>query len=175
MVKSTQSIGLICCVEGIRDGLLKGTISRGLELLHTLLFKIRNHADIVSIMQEQITWPPGSSIEGEILGESAQSERRRRNASDRDLMQQRREPLSFRGDFEIPKRDNGQLYPPLAWTIIWQGTYSNLYGYSIQDLIRHWGYIMWDKVRIESTSARELMVRQWEEDWGDTDPRDDLM
>lgn len=126
-------------------------------------------------MQKQITWPPCASLEGEILGDSAQAERRQRNASDRDLMQERREHLPFKGYSEISKADDGQLYLLVAWTLLRKGTYSNLYGYYIQDVIRRWGYVIWDRARIDSTGARELLILQWEADWGDTDPRDNLM
>jgi hypothetical protein len=90
-------------------------------------------------------------------------------------MQERREPLRFKRDSDILKADNGQIYPPFAWTLMWKGAHSNLYGYYVQDVIRRWGYVMWDQARIESTGARELLMRQWEEDWGILIPRDNMM
>ncbi|RDL30361.1 uncharacterized protein BP5553_10239 [Venustampulla echinocandica] len=153
-----------------RSSLLKGTISRGLELLYTVFFTVRDHAHLVSTMQEHITWPEGYFLEGDALGETAQLQRRQEWPSSRDQKEQRRDPLPFEGD-----NDRDANGPPLAWTLIWQGTYSNLYGHYVEDNIRRWGYVMWDAVRLERTGAKEVLARQWEADWGDGGPRDTLV
>ena len=57
-----------------------------------------------------------------ILDDSDQEDRREAHPSERDRMAEERAPFPFRGDGD----GDG---PPLAWTIIWGGTYSNLYGY----------------------------------------------
>ncbi|KAK3935654.1 hypothetical protein QBC46DRAFT_396979 [Diplogelasinospora grovesii] len=155
----------------VRDSLLKGTISRGLELLHTV-FKISDHKHLVSTMQQHISWPRGNFLGNEALGETAQFQRRRERPSHRDQKQQRHDPLPFEGDDES---DANGLRPPLAWALMWRGTYSNLYGYYVQDVIRRWGYVMWDAARLEHTGAKKVLARQWEEDWRDSDPRDDLL
>jgi len=121
-------------------------------------------------MQQRISWPRGNFLRDE-LGETAQWGRRQERMSDRDRKQLRRDPLPFNGDDES---DTDGLHPPLAWTLLWGGTYSNLYGDYVQDVIRRWGYVMWDAWRLERTGAKELLMRQWEEDWGDSDPRDNL-
>jgi len=110
-------------------------------------------------MQQHISWPAGSFLEDEALGEIAQFQRRQERLSDRDQKRQRRDPLPFKGDGE--PEANG-LRPPLAWTLMWRGTYSNLYGYYVQDVIRCWGYVMWDAARLERTGAKEVLARQWE-------------
>ncbi|RMZ78575.1 hypothetical protein DV738_g3796, partial [Chaetothyriales sp. CBS 135597] len=80
------------------------------------------------------------------------------------------------GAFDLDNSYGKELYPPLAWTLIWHGTYSNLYGWYIPDEIRRWGYVMWDAARLERTGGKELLMRQWIEYWDeDYDPRDDLM
>src|ERR1700761_5356841 len=109
---------------GVRDCLLKGTISRGLELLHAV-FLINNHTQLVSTMQNNICWPAGSFLEGEALSEGVQSERRQAWPSPHDEKQDRRDPLPFNGDSE----PDHESHPPLAWALMWGGTYSNLYGY----------------------------------------------
>lgn len=84
-------------------------------------------------------------------------------------MEDRRDPLPFRGDGEP---DAKGTRPPLAWTVVWQGTYSNMYGeYIPKDTIR-WGYILWDAVRLEGTGARQLLEAQWEDEWAPLDPRE---
>ncbi|KAE8361152.1 hypothetical protein BDV27DRAFT_148066 [Aspergillus caelatus] len=146
----------------IRDSLLKGTISCGLDLLHMVISKIKDYKNLVMTMQQHISWPTGNFLEGEALG----------LPSNRDLRQERGDPLPFQGD-EFP--DANGVRPPLAWTLIWKGSYSNLYGYYVQDVIRSWGYVMWDATRLDRTGAKELLARQWEADWGDTDSRDNLL
>ncbi|KAI1840396.1 hypothetical protein JX266_013404 [Neoarthrinium moseri] len=61
--------------------------------------------------------------------------------------------------------------PPLAWTIIWRGTYSNLFGHYVDDDLRCWGYIMWDAKTLGRTGATKVLARQWQKRWGGTDPR----
>lgn len=117
-------------------------------------------------MQEHIAWPAGYFLENEALGETAQHTRREAQLSERDLKQQRREPLLF--------TDEDESEPPLAWTLMWQGTYSNLYGHYVEDEIRRWGYVMWDAARLRSTGGDELLKRQVEADWGGYDPRDQM-
>ncbi|PYI09540.1 hypothetical protein BO78DRAFT_459039 [Aspergillus sclerotiicarbonarius CBS 121057] len=153
----------------IRHSLLIGTISRGLKLLYTVLFKIKDHKHLVSTMQDRISWPAGSFLEGEALGQSAQIMRRSRHPSTRDSREERRDPLPFQGD------GVDDVHPPLAWTLIWRGTYSNLFGYYMEEPMRRWGYVMCDAARLERSGAKEVLKRQWEAEWEDDDPRDQLL
>ncbi|KAJ5662748.1 hypothetical protein N7462_011674 [Penicillium macrosclerotiorum] len=114
-------------------------------------------------MQEYMRFPVRNFLEDDVLGETAQSQRRRKQLSNQDLKEEERVPLPFEGD-KVPNAVKS--YPPLAWTLIWQGTYSNLYGYYVPDTMRRWGYIMWNKSRLEETGALEVLARQWEEEWG---------
>ncbi|KOC14192.1 hypothetical protein AFLA70_307g001690 [Aspergillus flavus AF70] len=81
-----------------RDSLLKGTISCGLDLLHMVIFEIKDHTHLVTTMQQHISWPTGNFLEGEALGESAQFQRRQEHPSNWDLRQERHDPLPFQGD-----------------------------------------------------------------------------
>ncbi|PWY90594.1 hypothetical protein BO94DRAFT_623342 [Aspergillus sclerotioniger CBS 115572] len=153
----------------IRHSLLYGTISRGLRLLHTVFCNIRDHEHLVSTMQDRISWPAGSFLEHEALGQSAQTIRRRQHPSPRDSKEERRDPLPFQGD----RVDD--VYPPLAWTLMWRGTYSNLFGYYMEDPIRSWGYVMWDAARLEQSGAKKVLKRQWTAEWRGDDPRDQLL
>ncbi|KAI1475123.1 hypothetical protein F4774DRAFT_414134 [Daldinia eschscholtzii] len=150
-----------------REQLLTGTVSRGLELLHRVSCKIKGHSQLVQIMQEYITWPLGSFLTNEALGEAAQWERRQEALSKRDEKQNRRDPLPFNGDAESS--------PPLAWTMIWGGTYSNLYGYYVHDSIRRLGYVFYDSMTIQSLGVKDIIIREWKNDWGDSDPRNDIL
>ena len=153
----------------VRSYLLEGTISRGLELLHTVFFTIRDHSHLVSTMQKQICYTCGPFLGNAALDHSARYLGIYGPQSERDHKAERREPLTFEGDGEPDSDGPG---PPLAWTLIWGGTYSNLYGYYVPDIIRRWGYVMWDAARLEHTHANELLMRQWEAEYGDWDPRD---
>jgi hypothetical protein len=121
-------------------------------------------------MQGAICYPGGFELDRE-WRESGQSARRGagRSLSERDRMQDRRDPLPFRGDGEP---DAQGTRPPLAWTVIWGGTYSNLYGeYIPKDTLR-WGYVFWDTVRLAGPGVWELLEEQWEDEWSPLDPRD---
>ncbi|KAK4243616.1 hypothetical protein C7999DRAFT_18063 [Corynascus novoguineensis] len=155
-----------------RDIRWDGTISRGLELLHYVHFKIRDHSHLVATTQEHISWPTVNFLGNEALGRVAQVRRRQERLSDRDRKQQRRDPLPFEGDSDEPGV-NGRITsrPPQAWTWAWRETYSNLYGYYIPDDVRRWAYVMWDAARLERMGAKEILLRQWEAEWGNDDPR----
>lgn len=81
-------------------------------------------------------------------------------------MTQKRAPMLFAGD-DLNK-------PPLGWTLIWNGTYSNLFPWSTSDEMREWAYVFWDAERIQKWSGGVLLTRQWEECWLGEDPRDQL-
>ncbi|PYH94055.1 hypothetical protein BO71DRAFT_354081 [Aspergillus ellipticus CBS 707.79] len=152
--------------------LLSGAISRGLEFLHLLFFKIQDHEQPVAIMQEKLVFLWGQFLDNdEALDWWSILTRREECPSERDYKQDRRDPLTFPGD-EISSDRNGE-YPPIAWTLMWGGTYSNLYGECVPDSIRRWGYVMWDATRLERTWATQVLMWQLEED-RDYEPRDSM-
>ncbi|KAI9167824.1 hypothetical protein HJFPF1_03963 [Paramyrothecium foliicola] len=148
---------------------LEGTTLQGLNLLHTVLFWKSGRERLVSVMQEHIrrSYIPMDEATG-IFGETAQYTRCNNERSERDVLQEVRSPFPFRGD-DDPRA------PPLAWTLIWRGTYSNLYGCYIPDEMRRWGYVFWDAARLESTAGKEILEVQWAELNDDEDPRDHLL
>ncbi|KAI9780361.1 MAG: hypothetical protein M1839_006784 [Geoglossum umbratile] len=91
--------------------------------------------------------------------------------SHREQKQQRRDPLPFTGDGDS---ETDGPHPPLAWTIMWGGTYSNLFGEYVQHVIHQWGYVIWDAARLERTGVKELVVWQSKQGWKNLDPRDHL-
>lgn len=140
----------------------------GLKLLSTTLFdaRIRDKERLVSLMQQSIvsSYAPISEYEG-VLGESQQTRRREQDPSLCDRMTEERAACPFVGD------DVNE--PPLAWTLIWSGTYSNLYGEYIPNEIRQWGYVFWDEDTLRKHGAEQILAQQWEARW-DEDPREEL-
>ena len=135
---------------------LSSTNPQGLHLLHSLLFQPKDDPNLASLSC-------GNNIEDDILSESAQFFRRRARFGNRDWKEQRRDEFVFEKDDE-PNA-------PFAWTSIWDGTYSNKYGYVIPNELRDWGYVMWDKTRMERSGAEQVLKRQWNRVWGNSDPR----
>ncbi|KAJ5947140.1 hypothetical protein N7466_000155 [Penicillium verhagenii] len=159
-------------IDSLEDGLLNGMVTQGLELLHTITSRVTDHAELVLIMQAKLCLHTGLLTGDDLEGMGAEEKRRRCAPSDQDLKERRREPLPFQGD-----RVDG-AYPPFAWTFIWEGTYSNITGDWLCDFmggngLRYWGYVMWDKERLESMGAIEVLDRQIkDESWlEDGDPR----
>ncbi|GAQ47300.1 similar to An01g01670 [Aspergillus niger] len=154
---------------------LIGTITQGLERLHTIFFKVQEHSDLVNVMEQTLVLWLEEFLEGDVHGaftHAAQSGRRARAPSEQDEKEERREPLPFRGDRVDDYYSDG-AYPPLAWTLLWKGTYSNMLGSYIPDEFHRWGYVMWDAARLERTGAKEVLARGWELMWGeDEDARD---
>ncbi|RMJ06421.1 hypothetical protein CDV36_013981 [Fusarium kuroshium] len=149
----------------IRTTLLKSTISQGLPILHTILTSDNEYLTV--LIGSSVVWFGGSFLEDAILSKAAQKRRHRDDAASRGDNQKGRDHMPFLGDNE--------LYPPLAWTMLWNESYSKLYGDYIPDEIRRWGYVLWDAVRLERVGAKRLLERQWKETWADHDPRDDML
>ncbi|KAK2616173.1 hypothetical protein QQS21_000805 [Conoideocrella luteorostrata] len=148
------------------DYRIEGTITHGLELLHAVLFEIRDHRHLVSKMQEHIRLQVGNFLM-HILHNDLRINPRRGQLSDRDRKQQQGELFPFKGESDPV---TGELLPPLAWTEMWRGTYSSLYGFYVPNTIRRWGYVLWDAARLERTGAKAVLTRQFEARWDD-DPR----
>lgn len=145
---------------------IDGSTLQGLPLLHEVLFKIKDHEHLVSVMQDNLRTSPISldAMTG-VFSSSDQDSRRSECPSERDRMQEERAPFPFRGDGEPGES-------PLAWTTIWGGTYSNLYGYYLTDTMRRCGYVFWDAARLERTGVMEVLVQEWKREWEQEDPRD---
>ncbi len=139
---------------------LTGIASHGLEILHNILFKPRTQTQLISIVQENMKQVAMHEFFDRFgfIGREEQTCVRTCEQRNRGRKMQRVERLLFDGDNE-PRL--GEKYPPLAWTFIWQGVYSNLYGGFIPNDMRLWGYIMWDAVRLEYTGAKDVLVRQF--------------
>jgi len=110
---------------------------------------------------------------------------RRRQAAvnclcEKDLAERRRDPMPFRGDeiFSAPVDETGSddegitqalstCGPPLAWVLMWHGRYSNLYGEYIPDLLRGWGYVMWDQRRWNAIDyVTQMLLMAWQSSHG---------
>ncbi|KAL4952339.1 hypothetical protein BDW69DRAFT_185539 [Aspergillus filifer] len=111
---------------------------------------------------------------GDAVDMTPQNERRREHPLERDLKQKRRDLLPFAGD-ELQDME-GVLYPPLAWTQMWNETYSNMYGYYFPRPCCSWGYVMWDAEIIRNTSAEQLLKKHLNKERSrfTDDPRDSI-
>lgn len=139
-------------IEGI-------TLHGGLPLLHNLLFTMNNRERLIATLQQYLI--PSNIPLNEHDGVLGMNQQARSPPSKHRQM--RNTPLPFRGDGEPDA-------PPLAWTMIWGGTYSDLYGWVVPDEIRRWGCVFWDGVRLERTGGADVLMRLWERRW-DHDPR----
>ncbi|KAF9889590.1 hypothetical protein FE257_007098 [Aspergillus nanangensis] len=119
-------------------------------------------------MQDCISWNPHIFFNRINQPIECWEVRRDQDLRKKFLKQLLRDPLPFKGDFEIPDA----LSPPLAWTLIWGGTYSNVLPDDIPKALRLWGYVLWDAVRLEKAGAKEVLMQQCKEQWNDFDPRD---
>lgn len=138
---------------------MDGTISRGLKMTVRLL-AIDDHEKLVVKMQRSLTHD--QSLDAPMrkaLGSVAQNDRREMSTNfpnARDAAEQRRDPMDFVGD-AVPPDD-----PPLAWVLLWDGKYANIYGEYVPELLRRWGYVIWNESRWNEMRAKQLVVMQWE-------------
>lgn len=150
-----------------------GTALRGgLDLLRIVLVYLNSGGDretLVNIMQRNIVPFQMGLVDTDtgILNDHRQQERRAQAPSRKDELTNERAPLPFQGDCLSG--------PPLAWTIIWRGTYCNMIGDYIPNKPRQWGYVFWDADRLEGCGGTDVLRRQWEDRWDHVeDPRDVL-
>ncbi|KAL7783147.1 hypothetical protein V8C43DRAFT_309678 [Trichoderma afarasin] len=137
--------------SGVVEHVISGTASRGLRPLHAILFVGGDHAHRIKLMHEVLAWPTEEYIDFSHVTPYWQFSHRKTNRSERDWKEFRREPLPFNGDGES---DQSNLRPPAAWVMLWEGKYSNIRFFD-NDLLE-WGYVMWDRDRIDSTGAEKI-------------------
>ncbi|KAK3896920.1 hypothetical protein C8A05DRAFT_20213 [Staphylotrichum tortipilum] len=143
-----------------RELLLDGIVGRGLVLFHTVS-RTLDHEDLVTVMQRNLGWYLAESIDY-FLNWTIQDRRRSQQPTEDDRREADWESLPFSGD-----KEDG---PPLAWVIIWRGTFSNTYGEVISSAVRDWGYILWDSRRLVRSGGKRELQKAWEDSWhgGDT-------
>lgn len=136
---------------------MDGTVSRGLTLAVRLL-AVDDHDTLVAKMQRCLTRIYRSTDETmeDTLGFLGQFARREQSRNARDEAEQRRDPMNFAGDTVPPNA------PPLAWVLLWNKTYANIYGEYVPRILRHCGYVMWDEHRWTELGAEGLVAMQWE-------------
>ncbi|GFN15311.1 hypothetical protein AtubIFM56815_003144 [Aspergillus tubingensis] len=144
------------------DCYMRGILTRGLRFLHKIMYEIQDHMEVVRIMENNLVMLWAEFLGGchGALDITTRHDRRLDYPSAKDKREELRDPLPFRGD--IVNNLDGE-YPPLAWTILWEGTYSNMLGGEGVSYIAEWGYVMWDAARLERTGAKEVLARRWRE------------
>ncbi|KAL6873020.1 hypothetical protein J3F83DRAFT_598224 [Trichoderma novae-zelandiae] len=145
----------------VTQHVVAGTTSRGLGPLHAVYFAGGDDAELVRVLHEVLAWP---TIEYVSLGTSWSRYHlryRKHNPTERDWKEARGDRLPFRGDGESDER---QLRPPAAWVMLWAGRYSNV-RWVHWDLMT-WGYVMWDKDRIDAAGAGKILFDRYVEHIG---------
>ncbi|KAM0424524.1 hypothetical protein ACHAPT_010239 [Fusarium lateritium] len=118
---------------------VEAAVLEGLSVLSVILFHGDDHELVVSTLKRHMTWVYlRLNHIGGLFGHMKQEDWCARDPSERDQMRDGmrrvRAPFPFRGDGEPDA-------PPLGWTVIWDGFYSNLYGWFIGQEMRDWGYV----------------------------------
>ncbi|KAK5992079.1 hypothetical protein PT974_05476 [Cladobotryum mycophilum] len=138
---------------------MDGTVSCGLTMTVRLL-AVNDHEKLVAKMQRCLTHD--ACLDASMmktLGSGAQNDRREMSPNfpnSRDEAEERRDPIDFVSDAVPP------YGPPLAWVLLWNGKYANIYGDYVPESLRRWGYVMWNESRWTEMGARELIKMQWE-------------
>ncbi|RFU75927.1 hypothetical protein TARUN_6330 [Trichoderma arundinaceum] len=142
------------------DDYIECIVSRGLRML-AHLFTIDDHDKLVVGMGRCITHD--RCFDGSLqkaLSNMAQGDRREmspRFPNPQDEAQERGDPMEFTGDTTSAEG------PPVAWVLLWNGRYANIYGNYVPIQLRKWGYVMWNEYRWKDMEAKELIRKQWEE------------
>lgn len=158
-----------------RDDYIAGLALRGLTLLRVVVSQ--GHDQLVMTVQENmvrsdIRLNPRNSRS--VFSQAGQTVQRRHHPSERDRLTAERRLFPFRGDREPDSVLVAGSLPPIAWTMIWGGTYSNLYGFYTSDDLRRWGYVFWDQATMVEQRGERVLRVQWEQTWEGNDPRNML-
>jgi hypothetical protein len=167
---SSRSSRLIDSNQG--GGFMEGTITQGLEFLLAIFFKVEAHSDLALRMQENLDlfWNGFLGVDQYGAFSKFIQQRRDMDVSERDLMEGSRHPLPFKGD--KLNAYPGESYPPLEWTLLWEGTYNNVFGGFTGENLAHWGYVMWNSERLERTGVKDVLARHRKMEWYDENPRE---
>ncbi|ROV98074.1 hypothetical protein VMCG_07011 [Cytospora schulzeri] len=137
---------------------MDGTISRGIKIAAHLL-TIDDHDQLVAQTARFLTHR--HNLDASLtrsLSTVAQFDRR----EDRDYTPNAKDnaegvdALVFVGD-SVPPRG-----PPLAWVLVWEGKYVNIYGEYVPEPLKNWGWVFWDECRLVDIGVKELIASQWE-------------
>lgn len=137
-------------MAALRAVYLDGIVLRGVELLHHVIFKIKDHDHLLATVPQQIKCPMGLSIFRFLcyMHHTAWYSDHHRHPSDQ---KERKPTTSFHGD--------GGEFPSLAWTLVKNDQDEGRCRSSIVDAhFRDWGYVMWDAARLEQTGAKEFTL-----------------
>lgn len=64
--------------------------------------------------------------------------------------------MEFAGDTVPPDA------PPMAWVLLWDGKYANVYDDFVPAGLKECGYVMWDARRLAEAGLEEAIFKQWE-------------
>jgi hypothetical protein len=140
------------------DNYYQGLIFKGVRLLHTMLFGIKDHEHLVSLMQENLTFGRHWLDDYGPMDESVQKRRYMARCPLGEKMDAQT-PMPFQGD---GRSDT----PPFGWTFLWREMYCSLFGDYIPKGLRASGYVFWDAERLRSMGGLEFLERQmkgWED------------
>ncbi|OTA00869.1 hypothetical protein A9Z42_0011500 [Trichoderma parareesei] len=136
----------------VMDHVVAGTVSRGLRPLHAISFVGGDAAKRIKVMHEVLAWPTIEFNCISIWWSRYFLRYRKHNPTERDWKEVRGDRLPFNGDGES---DELHPRPPAAWVMLWRGRYSNVR--SVHWQLHDWGYVMWDKERIDATGAGKIL------------------
>ncbi|KAI9780335.1 MAG: hypothetical protein M1839_006758 [Geoglossum umbratile] len=137
--------------------LLEGTISRGLDILHILFFKVQDHEQLIIVMQAQIT-PLEHGFLEDAFSRLTQKELDEDPPSHRQQKEDRGDPLLFTGDGDL---ETDGPRPPKAWTVLCGELYRNMFGGYVNHVISQWGYVMWDAARLDIGDQSIVPAQRW--------------
>lgn len=148
---------------------------RGLKLLREL--PSQPYEEQLTAVRERLI-SPGIALSPDDraspFSRAAQNRQRHLHPSERHRMTAERAPFPFPRD-RLPDGKLGvDKLPPVAWTMIWKDTYSNLFGAYTADDFRRWGYVFWDDFTVGRLRGHRVLWVQMDQNWGGVDPRDML-
>lgn len=141
-------------------GHVTGTINKGLEVsARILMAAVQDHSALVEVLAENISQDLGTSKDISNTQMSSALWDRRDEALKpnlKDEAEAAHKSLPFLGDAICLKG------PPLAWVMLWEGKYVNLYGGVLPERLRNMAWVFWDAGRLGSSGAKAYIEKMWE-------------
>lgn len=136
---------------------MEGTIALGIKITSQVL-AIEDHDQLLDKMAGCLHpfRPLDASIKAS-LSTGAQKDRREdlnHTPNDKDDAEGV-DSMPFPGDTVAPTG------PPLAWVLLWDETYVNIYGEYVPEPLKASGWVMWDEHRLNSTGVKKAIADQW--------------
>ncbi|KAJ5154943.1 uncharacterized protein N7500_010382 [Penicillium coprophilum] len=136
-------------------GIRFGTIARGLELLRDIVSPTYENSNLIRTgLENDIDTMEQAFALGDAFSDFIKERRYPEAPLYQTSMDAGCDRITFQGDVVD---DSEWKYPPLGWTLTWDGAHIAGFHCWLKHQMVAWGYVMWDATRLISMGVKDLL------------------